>query len=120
MKLPSESEEQILFVQWTLRMQKHIPELGLMFAIPNGGKRSIATASRLKLEGVKPGVPDLFLPAARQGFYGLFIEMKRAKGGCLSNNQKELFPLLRQQGYKVEIAKGFLEAKQIVIDYFMR
>ena len=29
------------------------------FAIPNGGKRNIITASKLKAEGVKKGVPDL-------------------------------------------------------------
>ena len=31
---------------------------------------------KLKAEGMKSGVPDLFLPVARQGFYGLFVELK--------------------------------------------
>ena len=99
-------------------MQCHVPELGLLFAIPNGGKRGIATAARLKLEGVKPGVPDLMLPVARQGFHGLFIEMKRTKGSSVSREQKTFATALQQQRYRVEVAKGFLEARQIIIDYF--
>lgn len=118
MNLPTEHTEQALFVQWTLRMQKHIPELGLLFAIPNGGKRTKSVAARLKLEGVKSGVPDLFLPVARQDCHGLFIEMKRAEGGSLSLTQKSFIALLRSQGYRVEVANGFLEAKKTIIDYF--
>ena len=117
-KQPTEHTEQVLFVQWTLRMQKHVPELGLMFAIPNGGKRSKFAAARLKLEGVKSGVPDLMLPVARQNCHGLFIEMKRIKDGSLSKNQKDFIAELRAQGYKVEVAEGFEKAKQIIIDYF--
>ena len=36
-------------------------ELDLLFAIPNGGLRNRATAARLRAEGVKRGVSDLFL-----------------------------------------------------------
>ena len=54
------------------------PELELMYAIPNGGKRHIHTAVVLKQTGVKSGVPDIFLPV-RRGKHGLFIEMKRKK-----------------------------------------
>jgi len=118
MKPPTEHTEQALFVQWTLRMQKHVPELGLMFAIPSGGHRHKTVAAQLKLEGVKSGVPDLFLPVARQNYHGLFIEMKRIKGGSLSKNQKDFIAQLRAQGYKVEVAEGFEKAKQIIIDYF--
>jgi hypothetical protein len=51
-----------------------------LWAVPNGGWRNIATAVRLKKEGVISGVPDLVLSIPRQGYGALFIEMKAAKG----------------------------------------
>ena len=75
----SESVEQIHLFQWARMQSCTMPELNLLFHIPNGGKRNITTAKRLKAEGVKAGVPDLFLPVSRGGFFGLFIEMKVGK-----------------------------------------
>jgi len=93
----SEDEEQILFCRW-MRMQH--PELKF-FAIPNGGKRSIVTATKLKMSGVSAGVPDIFIPALK-----LFIEMKRAKGGVVSEFQKKWIEYLNTCGYKAVICRG--------------
>jgi hypothetical protein len=49
------------------------PELRLMFAIPNGGSRDKREAANLKAEGVKSGVPDVFLPVPRHNYLVLFI-----------------------------------------------
>ena len=76
-------------------------ELKLIFAVPNGGKRNITTATRLKMEGVKPGVPDLMLPVARHGFHGLFIEMKRDPSIQLDPKQQIWKEDLEEQGYFV-------------------
>jgi hypothetical protein len=103
----TESQEQIDLIQWCKRNQKKYPELKNIFAIPNGGKRHIATASRMKLEGVKSGVPDLFLAVAKRGYNGLFIEMKKAKGGSVSKSQKEWKNLLEKAGYAWIVGKGF-------------
>lgn len=67
-----ESQEQRAFVEWA---RLH-PFAKRVFAIPNGGKRSKVEAAILKGEGVVAGVSDLFLPNARGGCHGLFIEMK--------------------------------------------
>lgn len=115
--MKTESEEQIYFIQWCKRNQDHIPALKKIFAIPNGGLRNKLVASRLKLEGVKSGVPDLFLPVSSKGFNGLFIEMKRIKGGVISGNQKMWKRWLEEENYSVVVAKGFEEAKKIIIDY---
>lgn len=62
----SESQEQIYLFQWAELNRRRMPELGLLFHVPNGGKRSMATARRLKAEGVKAGVPGP-LPASGAG-----------------------------------------------------
>ena len=85
--VPSESDEQIALFDWARVMTSQIPELRLLFHIPNGGYRNKITAARMAREGVKAGVPDLFLPVSRYGKHGLFIEMKRKKGGRVRDEQ---------------------------------
>lgn len=103
--IPTEHFEQREFVRWF--RQTH-PGTRI-FAIPNGGVRSVATAGRLKAEGVTAGVPDLFIPAL-----GLWIEMKRIKGGSLSPDQKDWIAYLEQCGYRCIVAKGMADAVEKV------
>jgi hypothetical protein len=100
----SESMEQIHFVNW---MRKNHPQHRI-FHIPNGGARGIATAHRLKMEGVAKGIPDLFIPSLL-----LWIEMK-ADGGVLSKEQKDWIEYLRSVGYTAESAWGCDAAIEIV------
>lgn len=74
----TEHMEQVALFSWAAVQAHQWPELALMFAIPNGGHRHISVARRLKAEGVKRGVPDIFLPVLAEGrrYYGLFIELK--------------------------------------------
>lgn len=107
MKIPTEHQEQVNFVNWIeYNHPKH-----KVFAIPNGEKRHMSVAKRLKAEGVKPGVPDLFIPSLF-----LFIEMKRIKGSSTSKEQKEWIRYLIDSGYKAVICKGCDEAKKAVIE----
>lgn len=64
--VPTESVEQQLLFRWTRFYVSKYPELALLYHIPNGGSRRKSEAGRFKAEGVKAGVPDLFLPAARE------------------------------------------------------
>lgn len=81
------------------------PEFDLLFAIPNGGSRGgnvmqrIINGRKLKMEGVKRGIPDLFLPVPRGSYHGLFIEMKVKPNG-MTKEQKEWFVKLTNSGYK--------------------
>lgn len=115
--------EEGLHQQWLFNWAKgaahKYPELEQMFHIPNGGLRNKTTAKRLKLEGVKAGIPDIFLPAARRGFHGLFIEMKSAKG-VLSQAQKERIQYLTGAGYAVCICRSYQEAAQELQDYLKK
>ena len=99
----TEHAEQVLLVA---RVRQFIGRDVLFFAVPNGGKRGKAEASRLKAEGVVPGVPDLVFAEPRGGFHGLYVEMKRADGGRTSKDQVEIIDKLRARGYFVTVAAG--------------
>jgi len=106
--LPTEHAEQIAFIQW---WDLHHPDIRI-FAIPNGGFRHKQTAQKLKLEGVRKGVPDLFVPSLQ-----LFIEMKRQKGGVVSPEQKRWIEHLLDSGYYCIVAKGAADAIEQVKKY---
>lgn len=114
---PSEHAEQVALIGWAALNESRWPELRLLFAIPNGGKRGIVTAVMIKREGGRSGIPDLFLPVCRSGFFGLFIELKRETGSRLAPNQEWWFDQLTRQGYAVCVAHGAHEATQIITSY---
>lgn len=121
----TEHEEQVVVIAWANDVASSHPELGLLFKIANDGNRRINYAMKMKAEGLKSGVPDLFLPVARQGYHGLFIEMKRrgatpSRDGKLSKTQEEWFVSLKAQGYRVEKCIGADEAIAVLLDYLTK
>ena len=113
----TEHEEQARLVKWAWYKSATIPELKLLFSIPNGGERHPAVAAKMKAEGVKKGVPDLFLPVQRHDRAGLFIEMKRSRGGRLSPEQAEWHERLTDAGYAVHVCCGASEAIEAIERY---
>ena len=112
----SEHHEQKALMDWSALHTGRYPELALLFAIPNGGKRDPATAVRLQAEGVKPGVPDVCLPVARQGWHGLFIELKYGRNKP-EPRQLEWLERLTEQGYLAIVCWGWQEAVEAVKEY---
>jgi len=112
----TEHEEQVALMEWAALQRTTYPELDLLFAIPNGGKRHISTAKKLKAEGVKPGVPDLFLPVARGICFGLFLELKR-KDGSLTKEQRSWCVALAEQGYSTVVCYGWEAAAKTIETY---
>ena len=108
-KLPTEDEEQMHFVRW---FRRTYPEV-LIFAIPNGGKRNLATAARQKATGTVRGIPDLFVPEWLLG-----IEMKRQKGGKLSDEQKNIKKILESFQHSVIVPAGSADA-EAQVTYFL-
>lgn len=108
---PLEHVEQVTFVN---EFEKAYP-LVRLFAIPNGGFRHKATAEKLKAEGVKKGVPDLYIPAWR-----LWVEMKRVKGSRLEKEQKDWHQYLNDLGDLVIIGYGWEDAMNKVRDLVIR
>lgn len=105
-RIPTEHEEQREFVAW---FRRQYPDVRI-FAIPNGGSRSQREGGRLKLEGVSPGVPDLYIPAWR-----CWVEMKRQKGGSLSTDQKDWRDYLQSIGDLWFVCKGCEDAKKTIV-----
>jgi hypothetical protein len=110
-RVSSESMEQQGFVTW---FRLKFPGV-LIFAVPNGGKRGIKTAMTLKAEGVVPGIPDLFIPE-----WSVFIEMKRQKGGKISESQRDIIDYLKACGYTVIIGLGAEDASRKILEYYER
>ena len=120
-----EDDEQIALFEWARLAQGTHPELAFLLHIPNGGSRHMLEAVKLKRLGVRPGVPDLFLPVPRHGLSGLWIEMKREalrpktpKGrGGVSPDQAWWLKELWKRGYQASVAWGFEEAREIIERY---
>lgn len=112
----SEHTEQANVIMWAQAHAVRDPRLTLLFAIPNGGARSKRTAALLKREGVKRGVPDLFLPVPSGGRHGLFIEMKK-KGGRLTTQQKQWLGELNELGYSAVVCYSADEAIETIQEY---
>lgn len=92
-----------------VRKRKVMVRIFPIFAIPNGGHRHIAVANQLRAEGVRSGVPDLFLPIPVDGYCGLIIEMKTTKGKP-SKNQLTWINLMNSGGYATTICHSSRDA----------
>lgn len=111
-----EAAEQSTLIDWSLCCRGKYPELNLLFHIPNGGSRNKREAANLKRQGVKADVPDLFLPVARGGYHGLFIEMKYGKNKP-TDAQREWSAALNEQGYMAVVCYGFEDARDTIEKY---
>lgn len=111
MDLKTEHEEQKEFVRWFRECYENTKGVRI-FAIPNGGHRNKITASKMKAEGLRSGVPDLFIPEWR-----LWVEMKREKGGVLSDNQKIWRDYLLSNKYFYVVCNGFENAKKTILEF---
>ena len=145
-KAKTEHEEQVAFFRWCAEVAyagfdlvvgnapkpyakeslHPVRSLRLIHAIPNGGARgndsrtNMIRGAMLKAEGVRKGVPDIFLPFPCGGFHGLYIEMKVADRtkGRVSKEQEEFMHEAIMLGYECVVCYGAEEAKQAVMKYY--
>lgn len=113
----TEGTIQELIFSWAAYNLHTYPELELLYHIPNGGKRDAKTATVLKRQGVKAGVPDLHLPVAKGIYHGLYIELKKDKSGTVSDYQKSWIARLNAQGYYATVCYGYDEAIETLRAY---
>lgn len=123
----SEDGHQAALFRWAQMNPNQLVHLDKMFAIPNGGNRDARTGARLKMTGVKKGVPDVMLPVPMGRFAGLFIEMKKpadrvkkTRAGSTSDAQDEYIEYLGRVGYYVGVCYSWEEAVSLLLWYYGR
>lgn len=115
----SEHSQQALVIEWAQRHEGKYPELWGLHSSLNGiyipGPRKVVyrIINHMKAEGMKKGVPDLFLPVARRGYHGLFIEEK-TDSGALSQEQKDFLQFANEQGYLDKVCFGYEETVELL------
>lgn len=62
--------------------------------------------------GVVAGIPDLFVPA-----WMLYIELKREKGGVVSEAQKKIMSYLTRVGYTCIVGHGATDTSAKVLKF---
>jgi hypothetical protein len=112
--IPTEFSEQCVVFEW-LKYCK-LDGANLPFATLSGIRLPIGLAVKAKRAGMKADVWDIFVPVPKvsmdSGYStcGLWVEMKRVKGGRLSDGQEDWGKEMESRGYKVVVAKGANEA----------
>ena len=93
----------------------------MLFAVPNGGERHKAVAAKMKAEGLRKGVPDVFLAITNSKYPGFFIEMKKPglenTPSAIKPDQLKWHDGLRNQGYKVEVYYNWIDASKAIEAY---
>lgn len=123
-RLDLEHEEQKALFQWAASVKANIPELEYLHATPNGGKRSMYVAKKMKAEGTKSGVPDIFLDVKAGAYSGLRIELKRPaikslgiKAGQTSPEQKKWLDHYTREGFMAVVCYGCDHARKVILEY---
>ncbi len=90
----------------------------MLYHVPNGGHRHKSVALKLKQQGAKAGIPDLVLPMARGGFFGLYIEFKATvEPAPVSPSQAACIRRLNDNGYLAVVCRGHFDAMEQIRAY---
>lgn len=130
-KSGSEDGNQAALFCWSASVLAQYPQLEWMHAIPNGGSRNVAEATKLVATGTRAGVWDIFLPCPVEKNYGyqgetyagLYIEMKapaarNKKNGGLSDEQIKFGQYAERAGYATKVCYSWIEARDVLMAYF--
>lgn len=121
----TEHDEQVALFNFLSTKETQYPELKWIHSIPNGGHRHISVARKMKAEGAKAGVLDVFVPIPKVGLahkfdftniHGLYIEMKYGKN-TMTDSQHKFADFVTEQGYLVKVCYTWIEAAKEIFDY---
>lgn len=113
LRVPSEAFETRALARWLGRQTALLTS-----KIPIGDSTlSDEEGKKLQSMGVRRGVPD-FLLVHKYTHRILFVELKRARGGKLSREQKIWRAAIGKR--RAKVARGFKEAKHIITNYYAK
>jgi hypothetical protein len=112
-----EHKHQAALIRWSNIKALTDWRFGLLYAIPNAGKRSRFMAARAKAEGLRAGMPDLCLPIHTKNYGALYIEMKERVAGRLESHQQVMHRMLRESGNYVIVCMSWDDAKSAIEEY---
>ena len=109
-----ESRLQVNAVKW---FDLQYPRFKLnLFSIPNEGARTVANGARMKAQGRRAGVADLFFAFANYEKHGLFIEFKSGKRKQ-SKEQIAFQTAVEKEDYQYEVVSDFDQFKNLIEKY---
>lgn len=121
----TEHGHQAAIFNWSQQNLDKYPVLKYLFAVPNGFYGSAAQKGKMKAEGLKLGVPDIWLPVKSKPYIigietdqysGLVIELK-VKKNVPTQDQLDWLAFLKQQGYQCWVCYGWEEARDKIVEY---
>ena len=112
-----EAIEQAKVIAWARANENNYPYLWMLHSSLNGVKMTKAQAGRAIAQGMLSGVPDLFLPVPKNGYHGLFIEMKYGSNK-VTENQEKFLQNAANVGYAVSVCYSANEAIKRIKDYY--
>ena len=112
-----EAIEQAKVIAWARANENNYPYLWMLHSSLNGVKMTKAQAGRAIAQGMLSGVPDLFLPVPKNGYHGLFIEMKYGSNK-VTENQEKFLQNAANVGYAISVCYSANEAMKRIEDYY--
>ena len=112
-----EAIEQAKVIAWARANENNYPYLWMLHSSLNGVKMTKAQAGRAIAQGMLSGVPDLFLPVPKNGYHGLFIEMKYGSNK-VTESQEKFLQNAANVGYAVSVCYSANEAIKRIEDYY--
>jgi hypothetical protein len=96
------------------------PRLRFLRSGFEGLRLTMGVRMQVKRQSIATGWPDLFLAVPVWGlkhYCGLFVELKRLKGGTVSAEQAIMIGDLQSIGYKAVVCRGADDAIQTIKNY---
>ncbi len=125
-RVPTEAQECRWLVDWADATRWNGIKIShVLVHVPNGAfhgadrKAGAVIARKLSEQGLKEGVYDYIVPVPTWSVRcpGLWLEMKRTKGGRVSDDQRDFSVLMKQFGWRCEVAKGWVDGARIIANY---